>query len=255
MHRSRQLLLATLVVLLAGLGAAPATAQIAADRPGFGDGATTVAPGTVQLGLGYALDRQDVGGDGVTTHEFGQVLVRGGLTNGIELRGGLGSFKATEAGSGYDGAALGTKVRVLRTPAAALSGVATTTFPLATGPFESPDDRVRQELKLAFTGALGEGLALSVNSGASFFYAAGMQDDRATEGLFIPTLSFGLSEETGAYVGYAGFYGKGPNRNWVEGGITFTPNADTQFDVNTGLRVDSNVDTAFFVGFGLARRF
>lgn len=253
MPRSIQFLLA--VLLVAGLAPAPAAAQIAADRPGFGDGATTVTPGTVQLGLGYALDRQTGRAPGETTHEFGQVLLRGGLANGVELRGGLGSFKATEGGSGYDGAALGAKVRVLRTSQTALSGVATASFPLATDPFASPDDRVRQELKLAFDGALGEGLALSVNSGASFFYATGTQDNRATEGLFIPTLSFGLSEETGAYVGYAGFYGTGPNENWVEGGVTFTPNADTQFDVNTGLRVDSNIDTGFFVGFGLARRF
>lgn len=136
------------------------------------------------------------------------------------------------------------------------SGVATTSVPVGTGEFAPDDRRARQELKLALDGALGEGLTLSVNSGASFYYDdGGPQSDRDVEGLFIPTLAVGLSETTGAYVGYAGFYGTHANRNWVEGGITFTPNADTQFDVTTGLRVDDNVDTGFFVGLGLATRF
>jgi hypothetical protein len=253
---SVQTTLVGLVAIVCALGMAPAAhGQIASDRPGFGDGATTVAPGTVQLGLGYALDRETGRAPGETIHEFGQVLLRTGVTQALEVRGGVGSLKATADGSGYEGLALGTKLRVLRTPRTALSGVATTSVPVGTGAFAPGDRRARQELKVAFDGALGEGLVLSVNSGASFFYDAGLQDERDLEGLFIPTLSVGLSKTTGAYVGYAGFYGKSTNRNWVEGGLTFTPNADTQFDVNTGLRMDDNVDTGFFVGLGLATRF
>ncbi|MFP4228075.1 MAG: transporter [Salinivenus sp.] len=230
-------------------------AQIAADRPGFGDGAAVVQPGTVQLGLGYALDRETGRAPGESVHEFGQVLLRTGLTRTVEVRGGVGSFKATGDGSGYEGASVGTKVRLLRTMSAMLSGVATTTLPVGTGEFAPNDRRARQEVKLAFDGMLGERLAFSANSGVSFAYDDGVRNDRDTEGLFIPTLAVGLSETTGAYVGYAGFYGKRDNRSWVEGGITFLPNPDTQFDVNTGLRVDGNVGTGFFVGLGLATRF
>ena len=245
-----------LVALVLALGIAPAAhGQIAPDRPGFGDGTATVAPGTVQLGLGYALDRETGRAPGETIHEFGQVLLRTGVTQALEVRGGVGSLKATADGSGYEGIGLGAKLRLLRTPLTALSGVATTTVPLGTGEFEPGDRRARQELKLAFDGALGDGLTLSMNGGASFYYDEGLQEDRDLEALFIPTLSVGLSETTGAYVGYAGFFGKSANRNWVEGGLTFTPNPDTQFDVNTGLRVDDNVDTGFFVGIGLATRF
>lgn len=248
--------LAGLLVLVLVLGGVPtAHAQIAADRPGFGDGAATVAPGTAQLGLGYALDRETGRAPGETIHEFGQVLLRAGVTPALEVRGGVGSLKATGEGSGYEGLGLGAKLRFLRTPLTSLSGVATTTVPVGTGEFEPGDRRARQEVKLAFDGALGDGLTLSVNGGASFFYDEGLQDDQDPEALFIPSLSFGLSETTGAYVGYAGFYGKQANRNWVEGGLTFTPNPYTQFDVNTGLRVDDNVDTGFFVGLGLATRF
>jgi hypothetical protein len=238
--------------LVASLGfPLSAHAQISADRPGFGDGTTTVAPGTVQAGLGYAFN-----GNGINNHELGQLLLRYGVTPGIELRGGVGSYVVNESpfDNGYAGTSVGAKVRLFQNEPSALSGVATLSLPTGTGAFDSMDDRARQEVKLAFDGALGEGLTLSVNGGTSFYYASGVQDERDFDVLFIPTLSFSVAENTGAYVGYAGFYEAGPNANWVEGGVTYLYNADTQLDVNTGLRVDDNGDD-FFFGIGVARRF
>jgi hypothetical protein len=248
---SRFAVVLSMVLLLAAGGTGPATAQISADRPGFGDGTTTIAPGTVQAGLGYAFN-----GNGLNSHELGQLLLRYGLTNGVEVRGGVGSYVINEspADDGYAGTAVGAKVRLFRNDLTALSGVATLGLPTGTGAFDTSDDRARQELKLAFEGALGEDITFSVNGGASFFYNSGVQDDRAVEWLFIPTLSFSVTETTGAYVGYAGFYDDGPNANWVEGGVTYLYNTDTQLDVNTGLRVDDNGDD-FFLGVGVARRF
>ncbi|MEF8940074.1 MAG: transporter [Salinivenus sp.] len=236
------------LLVAATLSLAPsASAQISADRPGFGDGTATVAPGTFQAGLGYAVN-----GNGVTSHELGQLFLRYGVTDALELRGGVGSYVAIESpfDNGYNGTGVGAKLRLFQNETSALSGVATLGLPTGTGAFDTVDDRARQTVKLAYDGALGEGLTLSVNGGASFFYT----DDSAVEWLFIPTLSFGLTETTGAYVGYAGFYDDGPNANWVEGGLTLLANPDTQLDVNTGLRVDDNGDD-FFVGLGVAHRF
>jgi hypothetical protein len=208
-----------------------------------------VAPGTFQAGLGYAVN-----GNGITSHELGQLLLRYGVLDGLELRGGVGSYVLNESPfeDGYGGTSVGAKLRLFRTEVSALSGVATLGLP--TGDAFGTSDRARQELKLAYDGALGEGLTLSVNGGASFFYDEGVQDDRAVEWLFVPTLSFGLTDEVGAYVGYAGFYTDGPNASWVEGGFTLLATLDTQLDLNTGLRVDDTGD-AFFVGLGLAHRF
>ncbi len=238
------------LLLSAGLPSA-SSAQISADRPGFGDGTTTVAPGTFQAGLGYAFN-----GNGSNSHELGQLFLRYGLSNRIEVRGGVGSYVVLESprDNGYGGTSVGTKVRLTQTDLWALSGVASLGLPTGTGPFDTADDRARQEVKLAFDGALGKTITVSVNGGAGFFYSSGVQNDRAVEWLFIPTLSFGVTETTGAYVGYAGFYTDATNSNWVEGGVTFLPNSDTQFDVNTGLRLDE-VSDAFFLGLGVARRF
>lgn len=250
--RLSQWLLATTALLLF-LGTAPVDtrAQIVPDRPGFGDGTATVGAGAFQASLGYAFN-----GNGINQHELGQLLLRYGVTDALELRGGVNSYVVNESpiDNGYNGTGVGAKLRLFQNETSALSGVATLGLPTETGPFDVGDDRARQEVKLAFDGALGEGLTLSVNGGASFFYSAGVQDDRFVEWLFIPTLSFGVTENTGAYVGYAGFYDDGPNTNWVEGGVTFLSTVNTQFDVNTGLQIDDNAD-AFFVGLGVAHRF
>jgi len=245
-------LVALAVLAALGLGlAVPAHAQISADRPGFGDGATTVAPGTFQAGLGYAFN-----GNGINSHELGQLLLRYGATSGLELRGGIGSYVVNESpfDNGYAGTSVGAKVRLFQNETSTLSGVATLGLPTGTGAYDSRDDRARQELKLAFDGALGEDITLSINGGTSFYYASGVQDDREVGVLFIPTLSFAITETTGGYVGYAGFYDDGPNTNWVEGGITFLADTNTQLDVNTGLQIDDNGDR-FFLGVGVARRF
>lgn len=228
-----------------------AQSQITADRPGFGVAAPTVAEGTFQAGVGYAYN-----GNGITSQELGQLLLRYGVSNTLELRGGINSFVVFESpiDNGYVGTSVGAKVRLVENETSTLSGLASVALPTGTGPFDTADDRARQELRLAFDGMLGEGLTVSINGGTRFFYSAGVQDDRFVEWLFIPTLSFDVTESAAAYVGYAGFYTDVANQNWVEGGLTIQSNPNTQFDVNTGLRIDDNAD-AFFLGVGVAHRF
>lgn len=250
------------LVLLASVDV-PARAQLTADRPGFGDGASTVTPRTVQMELGYAYT-----GNGETTHELGQLLLRYGLTNALELRGGIGSLfltnprrsasLATTAGSvwegGYSGTSAGVKLRLYDTRATTLSSVATVELPTEAGTNRTPDDRARQEVKLAFDASLIRSLTVSVNVGTAFFYASGFRDDRASEWLFIPTLSMPLSDSIGTYLGYAGFYSDSPDTHWLEAGLAVLEDSDTQFDVNAGLRLDGQSD-AFFLGGGIAHRF
>ena len=229
------------VVLLAP---SSATGQISADRPGFGDGPATVAPGTVQAELGAAAANDDFG----TNAELGQLLLRYGVADFLELRGGVGSFALDAPDTEYTGTSVGGKLRLAQSSLSALSVVSTWALPTGTGAFEN--ERVSQTLALAFNGALGEGLGLSANAGTSVPYGG----DTDPSYLFIPTLSFSLADQVGAYVGYAGFYSTGLNTNYVEAGVTLLSGPDTQLDVNTGLQVDEN-RSAFFAGLGLAHRF
>lgn len=221
-----------------------ATGQISADRPGFGDGTATVAPGTFQAELGAAAANDDFG----TNAELGQLLLRYGVADILELRGGVGSAALDAPDTEYTGTSVGGKLRLVQSSLSALSVVSTWDLPTGSGAFEN--DRVSQTLALAFNGALGEGLGLSVNAGTSVPYGG----DADPSYLFIPTLSFDVADRVGGYVGYAGFYSTGLNQNYVEAGLTLLSSPDTQLDVNTGLQVDEN-RSAFFAGLGLAHRF
>jgi hypothetical protein len=245
MHSVSTRIAVALLLSLAALSLAPpaATGQISADRPGFGDGTTTVAPGTFQAELGAAAANDDFG----TNAELGQLLLRYGVADFLELRGGVGSFALDAPDTEYTGTSVGGKLRLLRAPLSELSLVSTWSLPTGTGAFDS--ESVSQTLKLAYNGALGEDLSVSANVGTALPY-----DDADPSYLFIPTLSFSLADQVGAYVGYAGFYSTGLNTNYVEAGVTLLSGPDTQLDVNTGLQVDE-YQGAFFVGLGLAHRF
>lgn len=240
--RSAFALLLPLTILFVSPPAA--TGQLSADRPGFGDGTTTVAPGTFQAELGAAAANDDYG----PTAEFGQLLLRYGIADFLELRGGIGSFALDAPDTEYTGTSVGGKLRLFQSPLSALSLVSTWDLPTGSGAYES--DRVSQTLALAYDGALGEGLGISVNAGTSIPYDGGASPSYR----FIPTLGVDLTDQVGGYVGYAGFYSTGLNTNYLEAGLTLLTSPNTQLDVNTGLQVDENRD-AFFLGLGLAHRF
>lgn len=233
-----------LAVLLLAPPAAIGQDALSPDRPGFGDGTATVAPGTFQAELGAAAANDDFG----TNAEVGQLLLRYGVADVLELRGGVGSFALDAPDTEYTGTSVGGKLRLVQSPLSSVSLVSTWALPTGSGAFAS--DRVSQTLALAYDGALGDDLGLSVNAGTEVPYGG----DADPSYLFIPTLSVDIAEGVGGYVGYAGFYSVGLNTNYVEAGVTLLSTPNTQLDVNTGLQVDENRD-AFFVGLGLARRF
>ena len=238
------------IILLPAMLSDTAQAQdrppLAPDRPGLGEGTSIVGANTVQAEFGYALNVQGT----TSALEVGQLLLRYGLSENLELRGNVNSYVVGEGADGYTGTGVGAKWQLHRSNVSQLSLVATVGLPTGTGPFERADNRVRQALLLAFDGALGSGLAFSATGGANFYYTG----DAQTQWVFIPTLTTSLNERSGLYVGYGGFYGEGDSENWVEAGLTYLISPDAQLDVNTGLQLDENSDQ-FFVGLGLAYRF
>lgn len=262
------------VLAVVALMALPAQAQMAdepltSDRPGFSTAAATVSQGTFQTELGYQYAQLPdfFGDEGRSVHDVGQLLLRYGVSDAFEIRGAVGSIGLIEVAAGFDGTELDTelesgytggaveaKVRLFRNDVSTISGFSSTSLPLSTGPFDSSDDRARQTFGLLFDGGLGENITLTLNGGTSFFWDSGEQEDRSFTGIFIPTLSFGINERTGAYVGYYGQYTEFNNINFVEGGFTYLVNNDLQVDLNGGLRVDDTQDL-FFFGVGLSTRF
>mgnify|MGYP006276160181 FL=1 len=270
---------AGLALLLVITMAAPSSmAQMAdeplsSDRPGFSNAAATVQQGVVQAELGYSfLNTADQFGDeSAIDHNLGQLLLRYGVTDAVELRANIGSYQFVEVREGplsdplstepettfedgYFGPAVEAKARIFRNATTTVSAFSSTLIPVQTGVYDSQtDQRAVQTLALLLDGQLGTGVSLTLNGGAQFFWDGGVQDDRNVSALFIPTLNFSINDALGAYVGYYGVYNDSANTNFVEGGLTYLASSNTQVDLNTGYRVDDNLDQ-FFVGIGLSQR-
>lgn len=254
-------LMALTAALLLGLAFEPAparaqTAPLVADRPGFGDGASVVAPGTFQLECGYAFERDD----GRTGHALGQLLGRVGINRWLEARPALNSFVVREGRrgdvSGLEDASLGLKARLVPGDGQPLGRpqlafVADASLP--TGEDGIGSTEARFTAKLAADWALSSAASLTLNAGYGSFTADDVESGQA---LLIGTLNGTLADadNLGVYAGYAGFFGRSDNQNYVEGGVTYLLNANTQIDANGGALVDDRT-RRYFIGAGLAYRF
>lgn len=248
---ARPILAALVGTLLLAVGPSlPAHAQhrlpFAPDRPGFGHHASMVGAETIQVELGYAYnDHRDF-----TSHEVGQLLVRYGVNDYFEIRGHLDSYVITEDDAGYAGPGFGGKVQLYELGPSRLSAHTVVYLPTGSGPFDSVQERARQEVRLATDLRLNSLLTLSANGGTSFQFAG----DAQRQWFFLPTLSVHPSNRLGFYVGHARFYSEEPTEDWVEGGLTYLLSPNTQLDTNAGWQLHEDGDR-LFVGIGVARRF
>lgn len=244
-------------LLVAGCLAPPALGQsLTPDRPGFGTSSASVMTGELQVEGGYRFSKEHA----ERQHALGEMLLRYGFSEWLELRGGLNSFVLVGDPPfderGYVGTSLGAKIPLLA-PAGApaetanLSVVAMTTLANATGSFETDGERVRQEARLAYDYPLGERWTVSTNAGLRFFFI----DKPDTEWLASGTLAANLSARGAAYVGYAGIFADdGASDTYAEAGLTYNLARTTQVDVHGGLRLGDNDRSNFFAGVGFVQR-
>lgn len=102
------------LALFAAIWASPATAgQIITDRPDFADATVPVPVGILQVESGYLFGKTA----GTNQHTLGQLLVKTGLSERMEIRLGVNSYEkidGTGGGvSGFSDGSLGIKLRLL----------------------------------------------------------------------------------------------------------------------------------------------
>jgi hypothetical protein len=225
--------------------AAPSAAQetITSDRPGIGSGAGVVGPGILQAEFGGAW----FGGDGADALNLGQLFVRYGFgAFEVEVLGNSW-VKVQDGGpDGFQDLGVGAKVRVAEGIGgrANLSLQGLLSVPVGSDEFTS-DEWQPTLVALADIG-LGATTAVSVNAG----YQVGTGD---LDGAFFASVTPGISltDQVGAYAGWAGSFSGGGDTNWIEGGVTFLANSDMQLDVNGATSPDTD---AWFLGVGMAIR-
>ena len=243
---SRRIISGVLFALLAVALTAPADAQISPDRPGFGDGSTAMTAGRLQVESGYGYGTSG----GAASHSVGQVLLRYGLTDWLEARGGVGSYVVNETPvqDGYSGTTLGAKAALLEGGPLSAGLIATTGLPTGTGAYDG--GQAWQDLTLALSAPVAGPVAFASNVGHQFAYSG----DSGGETTLTTTLLFSASETVGIGFGYAGFYASGLNRNYLEGGATLRTAPDTQLDVNWAYQVDDYANQVL-LGLGISHRF
>jgi len=230
--------------------AVQAQSGIAPDRPGIGSGTHTVEPGTVYLEGGV----QYFGTGFIDQYSFGQVLLRTGLSDRVELQGQLNSYVFLDVAGveldGFQDIGIGLKTDLLnasdRKPLD-LSVLTSLSFP--TGSDDFSNDEVIPSIVLLGNLAISDQWSLDSNLGYTFQF-----DDLDGQWLFTltPATAIPGPDNLGLYFGYAGFYTSVDSRHFIEAGLTLLTAPGFQLDLNSGLELE---DGDAFIGIGAAKRF
>lgn len=234
------------------------------DRPDFVEASTTVGKGVLQIESGYTYIRNKDPDDNSITHSAGEILFRYGvLEDWLELRLGVFPFSQTQSvspptmrNSGVDDLYLGVKLGLTPQegiwPEMAL-------IPQMTVP--TGHDSVTAGKVLAGVNWLyGWDVTDFIGVGASTQFNSAVDDgssQRYTEWAQAITINYNLAKKVGAYTEWFGFFPTGAEtaqvEHYMDGGFTYRPTPDTQFDIRAGLGLtDASAD--YFVGTGFSIR-
>ena len=251
--------------------AEPRAEPMSTDRPDFTEATGAVAPGRVQLELGYTFVHDRGGARRARRHVGPETLLRIGLLEHNELRLGWDGYTFGEqrepgaAGVGrrrataehVDGAAdisVGVKQELWPQdawrPAFSLLGE----LSLPSGSPGASSGDVDPTIKLLYSWELPRRFSLGGN--LNFAVPTGEQG-RYLETSASLALGWEAAEWLGVFVEYFGIFphDRGADcAHYVNGGFTFPITENTQFDVRVGAGLNEAADD-FFAGVGFAIRF
>jgi hypothetical protein len=227
------------------------------DRPDFTEATAIVDPKRVQVEMGQTITR-----DGTLRETtVGEVLIRAGLADGIELRVSPNSWlRASEGGtvtSGLQDANIGFKIRLLEgseDPSwrPELSVITHTTVPTGAAAFRAP--RLQPEIKLLAAWPLSERVALSSNVNVSRPVDGGRAFTEYAGSL---SLGVAMNDRVAGYIegfGFAPQDGSDTVNRYLNGGFTYLLSPDVQFDIRAGVGPTRSLSKTHFYGIGLVVR-
>jgi hypothetical protein len=219
---------------------------LVADRPGFGESASAVARGQLQLeaGASWLHEAED------SVLDAPELLARAGLAKGLELRVAVPDWTDVRARgghrSGFTDLSVGLKAHW------ALDGhdfALRASAYLPTGSSELTSHTVDPEVALAWSHTLCGPWSLAATVSQRW--------QREVEQSFTsPSVSVGrnLGATAGTFVEYGAIASSGePPIHRFDHGYTWTPRPDTQLDVSLGVALVRG-DATFFVAAGLCHR-
>ncbi|WP_421772938.1 transporter [Gracilimonas sp.] len=220
------------------------------DRPGIGNGSYVVEAGVFGLETGVQLST----GNAVNQFDIGQMLLRFGIFEKLELRALLNSystqyFDQTDAvNSGFQDLGLAAKYNLYEADQTRISALGKISLPVGASAFTN--DEIVPTLFLVGDQALTSNVSISSNLGYTF--GVGDLSDNLLFTL-TPGFSFPNQQNLSAYAGYAGiFYGNDINLHYAEAGLALVVNDGAQLDLNAGYEFEQE---SFFIGIGFAQGF
>lgn len=217
------------------------------NRPGFSNVWEVVEKGRVELNSGLQLTRVDE----EEALSFGQVLVRAGLFENVELRVGLNSWVDVDGPggdvSGVEDSFVGLKFGLSENSAILVQST------LPTGSSDLTADGAQPSASLIMAWDLPSGIHLDSNFGISSLVDG---DDRDEELSTSHALGFGLAGDWALYLEYAGFFPLSSERSdshFLFAAVTYLPKSNLQFDLGAGQGLNS-ADPEYFVTGGVAYR-
>lgn len=222
--------------------------DLVTDRPDFTESAAVVGPGRVQIEGGYTFTRA---GD-VDAHALGEILVRIGLGEILELRLAPNSYvwiDGAEELEGLEDPGLGLKWLIAESGASAAALLLGTSVP--TGADELGADGWQPEATIALAHDFARA-SLGANLGWGWEEAGG---ERLHTALASVALGVPLGARGGAFVEVYGLAaeGAGGEEAYADAGLTRLLSPDFQLDARVGAGLNGAA-ADWFVGVGAARR-
>ncbi len=230
---------------------------IATDRPDFTESSTTVGAGVSQIEAGYTYTRDS--DEKLRGHSWGEPLLRVGVgADWFELRAALSPTTEIIDGdrqSGLEDLYLGVKLG-LTSQAGWLPEVALVPqMTVPTGSSQFTADQTLPGCNLLYGWDISEVFS---TAGSTQVNRAVDGDDKYVEWAQSWTVGYALADDLGLYTEWFAILPEQSSavasEHYLNGGVTWRLNDDTQFDVRVGTGL--NDDAAdFFCGAGLSVRF
>jgi len=217
------------------------------DRPGIGNGSFITPKSALGLEAGVQYSNSEI----IDQFDIGQLLLRYGLSNKLEIRASLGSYSTLKTDfrsesntfDGFQDIGFGLKYNLISGDGKpSISALAEVSLPVGSEFFTNED--TVPTIGLLADYSLTDRFGISSNIGYSF-----RTENVNDSWLLTITPGFSITSTVGGFLGYAGNYFAGYEQHWVEGGFTVSLENGVQLDGNFGF--DTENDTVF-LGAGFA---
>jgi len=251
---------AVIFAVVVAVAAAPASAgdPMVTDRPDFTESSSVVGVAVVQFEAGVTFVEAE---NGIETKTAGEVLVRWGVVERLEVRFGLPTYtwidQSGDSSSGFADSVAGLKYQFADGVGRGFLGgveaavIASTTVPTGDAEFASPDWQPSAVLAVGWD--FGPNLGLGVNLGVG---RPADGDDRYTTLWASTALGFGVTDNLSVFIELFGFNreeARGPNTATFQAGVVYLLSPDLQLDFRAARRLtDRGAD--LLVGAGVSWR-